>query len=186
MALLRIERVTVLPGTLTASTMYIVKSAEAPHAEVYFTNSTGTEARHTINKSEVDSMINTALANFSNITVLDNIAARNALVPDHNILALVLDATGDATVSIGSALYVYRLSNASWNKVSEFESLDVNLTWESIQNKPTSTVATIDDAVAKRHSHDNAAALAKIGEDVEGNLTYNGLPQGAYIANSNW
>jgi len=132
MSLLRIERVLALPGTLTASTMYIVKSAAAPHAEVYFTNADGTEARHIINKSEITTMISDALASFSNIEVVANNAARDALTPDHNILVLSLDATADATVLSGAALYVYQLSNTTWHKVSEFESLDVTLTWASI------------------------------------------------------
>lgn len=186
MSLLRIERVLALPGTLSPSTMYIVKSAAAPHAEVYFTNADGSEARHIINKGEIDTMISNALASFSNILVVATIAARDALTPDHNVLALALDATGDATVTTGSALYVYQLATTTWHKVSEFESLDVTLTWASIQNKPTSAVADIDDAVAKRHTHANKTEIDKIGEDVDGLLTYNGNNIEAFIANSAW
>lgn len=185
MSLLRIERVLALPGTLTASTMYIVKSADAPHAELVFTNADATESRHIINKTEVDSMITAALASFSNIEVVANNAARDALTPDHNILVLSLDATADATVISGSALYVYQLATTTWHKVSEFESLDVTLTWASIQNKPTSLVADIDDAVAKRHTHANMTELNKIGENADG-LTYNGANIAAYIANAAW
>lgn len=185
MSLLRIERVLALPGTLTASTMYIVKSAAAPHAEVYFTNADGTEARHIINKSEITTMISDALASFSNIEVVANNAARDALTPDHNILVLSLDATADTTVLSGAALYIYQLSTTTWHKVSEFESLDVTLTWASIQNKPTSLVADIDDAVAKRHVHANSTTLDKIGENADG-ITFDGNNVAAFIANAAW
>lgn len=54
-----------------------------------------------------------------------NIAARNALgalsVGDR---VMVADATGDATVSTGWAIYVYR-GPATWTKVAEQEGLDV-------------------------------------------------------------
>jgi len=186
MSLLRIERVLALPGVLTPSTMYIVKSAVAPHAELYFSDATGAEARHVINKTEVGNMITAAIASFSNIQVVANNAARDALVLDHDALVLSLDATADVTVITGAALYVYQLSNTTWHKVSEFESLDVTLTWAAIQNKPTSLVADIDDAVAKRHVHANSAQIDLIGEDVNGKLTYNGVNPEAYLAVSNW
>lgn len=185
MSLLRIERVLALPGTLTPSTMYVVKSAEAPFAELYFSNADGSEARHIINKSEINTMITDAVASFSNIQVVADITARDALVLDHNALVLVLDATADTTVTTGAALYVYQLSTTTWYKVSEFESLDVVLTWASIQNKPTSSVADIDDAVTKRHTHTNKTTLDKIGENADG-VTFDGNNVEAFIANAAW
>jgi flagella basal body P-ring formation protein FlgA len=186
MSKLRIERVLALPGVLTASTMYIVKSAAAPHAEVYFTNADGTEARHIINKAEINTMITDAIASFSNIEIVANNAARDALVLTHNALVLSLDATADVTVITGAALYVYNTTLHTFTKVSEFESMDVTLTWAAIQNKPASAVLDIDDAVAKRHAHANAVQLALVGEDVGGHLTYNGLAIEADIANAAW
>ena len=46
--------------------------------------------------------------------------------------------------------------------------------WAVITGKPDSAVADIDDAVAKRHAHANAAQLDKIGE-ADGVLTYGGV-----------
>ena len=185
MSLLRIERVLALPGTLAASTMYIVKSAEAPFAEIYFTNADGTEARHVINKSEINTMISTAIASFASIEVVANITARDAMTPAANALVLVLDASADATVTSGAALYVYQLSNTTWHKVSEFESLDVVLEWAAIQNKPTSSVVDIDSAVAQRHTHANMTTLNKIGENADG-ITFDGNNVAAFIANAAW
>ena len=45
--------------------------------------------------------------------------------------------------------------------------------WAVITGKPNSAVADIDDAVAKRHAHANAAQLDKIGE-VDGVMAYDG------------
>lgn len=185
MSLMRIERVLALPGTLAASTMYIVKSAESPFAEIVFTNSDGSETRHVINKSEIAGMISDAVASFSNILLAADITARDALAMDHNGLVLVLDASGDATVAAGAAMYFYDLDGEDWYKVSEFESMDVTLTWEAIQGKPTSTPAQIDQAVAYSHTHANKATLDLIGANADG-LTYDGDNIAAFIANAEW
>lgn len=183
---MRIERVNALPATLSGSTMYVVKSSEAGLADVYFTNNDGTEARHVIKKSEITDMINTSIGNFTNIQLAADITARDALSLTRNALVLVLDATDDATVSNGAALYLYDVVTTAWHKVSEFESMDVTLTWDAIQGRPTSTVAEIDDAVAKAHVHANKAQLDKIGEDADGVLQYNGAYIEAQIAVNEW
>ena len=183
---MHIERVTALPAVLTPSAMYIVKSSDAGLAEVYFSNSTGTEARHVINKSEINAMISTQISSFSNIQVVADITARDALNPTRNVMALALDATGDATVTNGAALYVFDDATDVWHKVSEFESLDVVLEWDAIQGRPASTVTQIDDAVSKAHTHANKAELDKIGEDAQGNFQYNGAYIDANIAVSDW
>jgi hypothetical protein len=186
MSQLRIERVLTLPSTLTASTMYIVKSATAALAEMYFTDATGAEARHVINKSEIQGLINDSVAAYNAVTVLADIAARDALTPTVNTMVMVLDATGDTTVTAGAATYIFDVVGLTWHKISEFESLDVALNWASILDKPVSAVADIDDAVTKRHTHANAAQLDLIGQDVDGKLTYNGAGVDANLAVSAW
>lgn len=185
---LRIERVTALPQTLQGSTMYIVKDADPTKAGVYFTNTDGTEARHVIDKTDVQSMINTSIADFSNIQVVADIAARDTLGAGltRNALVLAVDATGDTTVNTGAALYIYDLAAEAFTKVSEFESMDVVLEWSAIQGRPSSSVADIDDAVARKHSHTNLALLEKIGEDAQGKLMYNGQYPETYLATAQW
>lgn len=185
---LRLERVNALPAELTASTMYFVKSATSGLVDIYVTGTSASEVRHVISKTEIQSMITQSVSDFTNIRVLADIAARDAIVSDRNVLALVLDATADTTVSAGAALYVYDAESAvkAWSKVSEFESLDVVLEWDAIQNKPTSTVAAIDDAVAKTHVHANKAIIDKIGEDADGNMIYNGAAIQATFAVVEW
>jgi hypothetical protein len=108
------------------------------------------------------------------IEIVANIAARDALNgADRNQLILVTDATGDATVSSGAALYVFRNSDNTFIKVAEYESMDFSLTWAAISGKPSSAPSLIDDAVTKRHDHTNKAALDKISE-IGGALAYDG------------
>lgn len=183
---LKIERVTALPETPAASTMYIVKSAESPFAEVYFTSTDGQDVRHVINKAEIQSLINQSVADFSNIEVVADIAARDLLAPTRNLMALVIDATGDATVAAGAATYVFSKTGGTWTKIAEYESLDLSITWAALQGKPTSSVAAIDDAVSKAHTHANLTQLDKVGEDGDGTFTYGGQPIRATLDNAGW
>lgn len=82
-------------------------------------------------------------------------------------LVMVVNATGDDTVDTGWAIY-RRLADATdlstigaWQKIAEKESLDVVVNWANIDGKPNSTVADIDDAVDKKHTHENKATLDK-------------------------
>ena len=186
MAQLKFARVNALPAVLAASTVYFVASG-TDLAEVYISNNDGSAARHVISKTEIQAMMTQSVADFTNIRVLADIAARNALVLTRNVLALVLDATGDETVATGAALYIFDAENGSiWSKVSEFESLDVQLTWDAIQNKPASTVADIDSAVAQKHSHANKALLDKVGEDAQGVFQYAGAYVQPVLAANEW
>lgn len=165
-----------LPAELKANSFYCIPSAGQPDfMEIYVTNSDGTSAKRVPTHGDVSAMIGTALAGFTTIQVVADIAARDAVSPNKPIFVLVLDATADATVAAGSASYVYDNDAAAWVKVAEYESLDVVLSWDSIQGRPNSSVADIDDAVARRHSHVNKAVLDKVGEDANGRMTYQGM-----------
>lgn len=186
MATMKIERVTALPGTLAGSTMYIVRSAEAGLAEVYFSNIDGTEARHVINKAEIGQMVSDAVGGFNNISLVADLAARNALAPTRPVIAWVLDATADMSVSSGAASYIYDPATTTWTKTSEFESMDLTLTWTGIQGRPTSTVEAIDAAVASAHSHANIAVLNLLTEGADGALQYNGAGIDANLTVAAW
>ena len=64
--------------------------------------------------------------------------------------------------------------------------MDVVLQWSNIQGRPSSDVASIDDAVNKRHSHTNKTQLDKISEDANGNLTYGGTYPRAGLESEEW
>lgn len=94
--------------------------------------------------------------------VVQTIAERNALSGAVvGTIAYVVDATADTSVTSGGATYIYNAT--SWTKISEWESMDLVLTWNSIQGRPTSTVSDIDDAVSKKHTHVNTTTLDDLG-----------------------
>ncbi len=174
MALFRIEKLTALPGELTAHTVYLIAPPSKPdYVEMYVTGSSPSTVKRIINSDDIEALIQSYLTGFNNIQIVADISARNALNPTSPIMVLVLDASADATVASGAATYVYNPGTSSWVKISEWESLDLSLSWEAISGKPTSTPSEIDDAVSKRHQHANMTQLSKIGEDGNGFLTYN-------------
>lgn len=50
-----------------------------------------------------------------------------------------------------------------------------DIDYQYLVNKPQSSITQIDDAVAKRHEHNNAKDLAKLGVNENGELTINGV-----------
>jgi hypothetical protein len=181
-------KVATLPGSLQADAFYFVSNGS--YAEGYVTNSAGV-ARSIGNSSMInalaDARISTALSNQNIVEIAADITARNALgsASTRNLLILVTNATGDATVSSGAALYAYNAGNTTYTKVSEYESLDVTLAWANITGAPASAPSLIDDAVTKRHAHTNSAVLDLLGES-SGALTYNGQAVAANWTTNNW
>jgi hypothetical protein len=175
MADFNIHKVTALPGTLQANSMYVVTDgSSADHVEVYFTNNAGTASRHLPTKAEIDGWIAAAIASAGAVRIVADIQERNALTLNADTVVLVLNASADTTVASGAATYAYRKSNTSWTKISEAESMDVALSWANLAGKPASAVGLIDDAVTKRHEHANKTQLDKIGQDAQGHMTYDG------------
>lgn len=182
---LTISRVNALPGTLAAETIYLVKTGTELTLTV--TGTTGAVVATTVSKADVNTAISTAIGalDMSNtVEFAANIAARDALALTKSVFVYVADATADATVTAGAAMYLYDYGGETWHKVTEYESLDLVLSWENITGKPSSSVADIDDAVAKRHSHANMAVLDLLTAPA-GQLLYNGAPVGGVITDGN-
>lgn len=188
MALVKFNKVTALPSTLDANTFYFVENGT--FAESYITDNEGA-ARSVGNSAMINSLVADALAGWSGsasaLSIVADIAARDALILtlDVNAMILVIDATGDATVTAGSALYAYSASATQVYKIAEYESMDVVLQWSAIQGGPSSAPAHIDEAVTFRHSHANKATLDDLGEDAEG-LTFKGQGVSSRWATNNW
>ena len=106
---------------------------------------------------------------FADITAL--LAADPAQIAVGQIV-MVLDASGDPTVSTASTWAIYRrkanttvlTTLDSWQKIAEQESLDVVVQWANIQGKPNSTPAAIDQAVTDDHTHANKAVLDELAD----------------------
>lgn len=184
MARFQIHKVTALPEPLQAHAIYLVTSG-TDYVEMYVTGASASTVRRHINEADVQSLIDAAVGGLGAMDIVDDIAARDALDLSENAIVLVLDASADATVSSGAATYAYRASPDLWVKISEAESMDLALTWASLGGKPSSAVAEIDDAVAKKHSHANKTQLDKINE-VEGRLTYAGSAVSTDWATIGW
>lgn len=190
MSLLRIERVLGLPETFEPSTMYINKvenGSEDFLVELWFTGADSIPVR-VFTRDDANTDINDALSNFNNILIVEDIQERDSLDITHSTLVLVRHAEDDVTVTTGAALYVSEGmgSEVTFHKVAEYESMDVNFSWDNIQGKPNSSAFQIDTAVDNSHTHENMSELQKIGENAQGQLTYNGNGINANVSISDW
>jgi len=190
---LKFRKVASLPATYEGSTMYMVAdSVNAALFEMYLSSADGTTVRHLLNKSEIQTMINTSvagsIAGMGTMSVVTDIAARDALNPATVSLALVLNATADTSVTNGAATYVYNTTTSAWIKIAEYESLDVVLQWSNIVGRPTSTPAQIDAAVTGNHNHGNKPVLdgLSIASGGSNRLLSAGQPIRGFLEEESW
>ncbi len=179
--------VSALPGTLEPDSFYYV--ANGAVAESYLTDKLG-NAKSVGNTVMINQLITAALAAWegsSAMPIVADIAARDALfaAATANMMALVIDASADPTVETGSALYAYDFGSSTVYKVAEYESMDLVIQWASIQGRPSSSAAQIDDAVGKAHQHANKAVLDKFTE-ASGELLYDGEGIATSWATKDW
>ena len=179
--------VSALPGSLEPDSFYYVANGSV--AESYLTDNLG-NAKSVGNTVMINQLITAALASWegaSSMPIVADIAARDALfaTATANMLALVIDASADPTVESGSALYAYDFGSSTVYKVAEYESMDLVIQWASIQGRPNSSVAQIDDAVGKAHQHTNKEVLDKFTE-VSGQLLYAGEGIATSWATKDW
>lgn len=186
--MLKFFKETAVPAVFEPSSVYFIAPAgNASRLEIYVSDFVGQAVRHVINQTEIQSMIDAAIASTGGTMIVDTIAARDAIVDKTNALSVfVQDATGDASVASGWATYVWRSSNSSWIKTGEGEGLDIINSWANLLDKPASSVANIDAAVGMRHTHSNKTELDKISEDENGQLTYAGSLPHIGFDSSNW
>lgn len=174
MANFQVYKVTALPVSPVADALYLVKGVSDTNAKLYATTTAGV-AVEVFDDALVASMISDAISSATNLAInyVADIAARDALTIAANAMVYVADATGDNTVTSGGALYFYNSATDAFVKVAEYESMDVVLDWDNIQNKPTSTVSQIDQAVTDSHTHSNKSTLDLISA-TGGFLYYDG------------
>lgn len=144
MAGFNFHKVTALPGTLDPNAIYFVLgNAADTFVEAYITDSAGV-AKSMIGNPKIYQEVG-------------DITARDALVPtlEQNTLVLVADASGDPTVNAGAAFYSFNQAAGTFSKLTEFESLDLDIS---------------------AMTHANRAQIDKIGEDGNGDPTYDSVP----------
>lgn len=200
-----IKTVNALPavGSRSAYTMYVVK--DGTRADMYFTGSVADTVYTAISYNEmytafmgdVNTAIGNAVTSAVELKVVADLTAMTAYstasgttkplmalvinprVGDANINGTEVEG-GDTTVVGGSATYVWDHVATVWYKIAEQESMDIVLSWANLQDKPTSTVAQIDQSVADSHTHSNKAVLDLLTEDADGALNYDGVPLVTY------
>jgi len=186
MALVKFYKVASLPGSLEPDAFYYVENGS--YAESYITNKAGV-ARGVGNSAMINALIDAAitdaLADYNALEIVADIAARDALALTRNALVLVIDASADATVDAGSALYAYNLATTNWTKVAEYESMDIVIQWSAIQGRPSSSPAQIDSSVSQAHSHSNKAVLDDLTDNA-GRLNYKGAAITTEWQTNNW
>lgn len=197
------HKVSALPASnlLQADSIYYVD--KGTYAEEYVTskdiNGTITAkmiSTRALTRSFATEVFNELLPTISVIKIVDTIVDRNlfgqpepGVYNPNDSLVMVLDATGDTTVTSGSALYAWRASPKEWVKISEYESMDLSIAWDNIQGKPNVTASQVEGAVSNSHNHGNKTVLDKFGEDVgTGQPTYNGQPISSNFdwSSANW
>lgn len=185
--LLKISIVAELPPTYEPSTMYVVMDSHSEYMQIHLSDKLGTSLRRVLTPLDVASMTPTVdpLPFQSTSRVVATIVDRDALVLTDNAGVLVLDATGDTTVTNGAAYYFYELATTTWHKVSEAESLDVVLSWDKLVNGPSSIPALIDAAVGAAHMHANTEVIDSFN-DVEGVLYYGNKPLRGHLDEVAW
>ena len=191
MSMVKFFKVSTLPGTLEANSLYFVLNSG--YAESYVTDDAGV-AKAIGNSTMIEEVANNLLGG-SSFRVVSNITERNALTTgDTPFLVLVADATTDTTVNAGGALYAWKPDagpSGEFRKVAEYESMDIDfgsisIAWSQLTGAPTSSVVDIDDAVTKRHVHTNKSIIDELNENGSEYLTYKGNVVGSVWSTLNW
>ncbi|UQY33830.1 hypothetical protein K8U54_19260 [Pseudomonas fulva] len=188
MAQLKFFKVTALPGEgqWEPNALYFLERDVQGMliAESIITNQAG-EPRGMGNSDITSMLISAALQDFAQssqaLRMAADIAQRDAIArsdPQINKLILVADAIADESVERGAALYFYDVSEDTFTKVAEYESIDIEFTWSSIKGGPTSTPAQLDDAADKAHVHANKGVLDQLSENASQQLTFRGAAIG--------
>jgi len=184
---IKFHQVVTLPTTLESDSFYFV--ANGSIAEAYLTDNAGL-AKLMGNSTLINQLVDSKLADYQGGVVSDvpDIEARDLLSLDKNGLVMVFDASADAEVTAGSALYYYDKSADSFTLAAEYESLNIDFSWGNISGRPVSTPTQIDSSVSQAHSHSNKVSLDKIGESGAGKITYNGAEVSEPLQwdNNNW
>jgi len=171
----KVFKETSLPSTLESNSIYLVAPAARPDfVEMYVTGTSPSNVKRVIDQSDVQSLIDETLDGFNRLKIVADIAERDSLNLSQIHQVLVLDATGDGSVDSGAATYVYDPDTSAFRKISEAESLDLNITFSNIEGGPSSSAGDIDNAVSIAHTHANKSELDKIGQDGSGRLLYDG------------
>ncbi len=183
MATVKFFQVTALPATLVADAFYFIEDIPNGATEGFLTNNAGV-ARAIGSSSMINNLIDTKLAAMK--AVIDVPLFSDLTGHTENAVIFVHDASGDPLVDSGSALYYYDASDDTYTLQAKYENVTVSAAWADLTDKPTSTVADIDDAVSKRHAHANKTDLDKITKGTGNTLEIDGNPLEIEWTGNDW
>lgn len=91
-----------------------------------------------------------------------------------NLIGRVIDASDGPDVPSGGASYIH--DGEKWLFIGPLGASVAQVNWNDIQQRPLSPVRDIDDAVDKRHEHDNQSVIDEFEETADGKLNWKGKP----------
>jgi len=103
--------------------------------------------------------------------VVETLAARNAISSERRKVLMKVSVTEDGKTYTLKTNPEGNTTDTDW----EEDAVGGTTNYDDLTNKPTSSVADIDDAVAKKHSHVNSLVLNKFTEQNDV-IFYNGQP----------
>lgn len=144
-------RVTSLPGTAVSGTIYYLLQQGESYGDIYVGDNSQALVPLITEQRIIDAIAAQGGA-AGEIEIAADITTRDALTLTRNTIVVVIDASADPTVTSGSAQYLYRSVNDDFIKLSEFESLDLTISWGDISGRPSASPANIDNAVTKANA----------------------------------
>ncbi|MGC3004432.1 hypothetical protein ACPF8X_40150 [Streptomyces sp. G35A] len=149
----------------------MVKRAQFGLAELVFTSDQA-EPFKVIDKTYVETLISSKISKTASLEIVNDIDARNSLELSSDAIVYVLNASADAAVGEGSALYGYKHTERAFTLLLSAGNRG-SVQWDEIEGRPNSSAEDIDAAVSIAHSHENKEVLDGL-TGVEGNLYYKG------------
>lgn len=137
---IKFHRVSNSSSATESNSVYFVASQQGGQKvgkEIIVVGSDGSKVSFA-SQEAINKAIEDGLKVANSVEVVQDITARDALKTSlkSNTSILVKDATGDPTVKAGAALYIFLVSDKSFTKIAEYESMDLEFTWSNIQNIP--------------------------------------------------
>lgn len=185
-----ISRVVELPDPLVANTMYIVRQPGSTRASVTFTGANINDVGSLLTITEVEDLVERAVTDAvkanKSVFIVADIAAMHALEPTIPVIAYVRDTSDDPTAQTASGSYVFSPESGLWLPMNTGGSVGpVTVAWGNIIGRPSSSAASIDQAVQEMHTHTNRAVLDKFGES-GGKATFSGEPISQMTFANDW
>ena len=169
----QIIRLKGMPEATEPNCIYFINTHDEWHPVSMYVTDKNNRMYTLFDISEMRDEIDRSTYPFSKTEVIPNLNYRETMNWEHSTLVLVQNNTDKPDEEEkGQMLYMFYKPYNTWYPLSKGP--EAETLWESISGRPTSSVADIDDAVAKRHEHTNSEVLKNLEEGAEEQLKYKG------------